>query len=134
MSCSSNVIENAINRIVEERNDIVSIILFGSHARNDWTIESDFDILIILHKCTRRIIDRPLDFVHYFSVPVDIFVYDIYEVLKMYLDGNVLILDCLKYGKVLYDKGFWKFLKQIFEREVIKGTLVETEIGWYIRR
>lgn len=57
------------NRIVEEFLSLISplsekikgIYLFGSRCRDDWRPDSDYDILIVLEKKDRAIIDRLYD-------------------------------------------------------------------------
>ena len=45
------------------KQDITAIYLFGSRCRGDWRPDSDYDILIVLEKKDRVIIDRLYDVV-----------------------------------------------------------------------
>lgn len=45
-------------RISSLREQISQMYLFGSRSRDDWRPDSDYDILIVLTKKDRRIIDR----------------------------------------------------------------------------
>ena len=42
-------------------NDIKDMYLFGSRCRNDWRPDSDYDILILLEKKDREVIDKLYD-------------------------------------------------------------------------
>jgi len=41
-------LEENVRRFIEEKRDeIVSVVLFGSMAKNTWTTASDYDLLIV---------------------------------------------------------------------------------------
>ena len=48
---------------VELRGQIIDIILFGSRARGDFQNESDYDILVLVTKKTKALIDQIDDIV-----------------------------------------------------------------------
>jgi predicted nucleotidyltransferase len=56
-------IDQEFARIVKRRlkNNLKKIILFGSHARGDYTDSSDYDILVIVDKKNRSTQDMILD-------------------------------------------------------------------------
>lgn len=55
------IVETFLNRISPLMTDIKEIYLFGSRCRDDWRPDSDYDILIILEKKERSIIDKLYD-------------------------------------------------------------------------
>ena len=57
----NKVIEKFLSMISFLMGDIKEIYLFGSRCRDDWRPDSDYDILIVLEKKDRVIIDRPYD-------------------------------------------------------------------------
>ena len=80
--------------IGKKNNNILGIYLFGSLCEKTYMPGSDADILIILRKDPRRIINRTTKYLKCFlnaSVAVDIFPYTKNEFDKMMLEGNVFI-------------------------------------------
>src|SRR3989304_1464676 len=57
----NKVIEKFLSMISFLMGDIKEIYLFGSRCRDDWRPDSDYDILIVLEKKDRVIIDRLYD-------------------------------------------------------------------------
>ncbi|RLB05702.1 MAG: hypothetical protein DRG50_06790 [Deltaproteobacteria bacterium] len=55
------IIEGFLDIISPVLGEIKEIYLFGSRCREDWRFDSDYDLLIILEKKERRIIDRLYD-------------------------------------------------------------------------
>ncbi|MCS7110306.1 MAG: nucleotidyltransferase domain-containing protein [Candidatus Caldarchaeum sp.] len=126
-------LENTVRNILRERSgEVVSVVLFGSMAKDEWTIYSDFDLIVVVSRNGRRIIDRILEYSAYVEGPVDLFVYSVDEVLKMFEDFNVLVLDALKDGVVLYDNGFWQGLRRRLNELVEGGVLTPERRGWAI--
>ncbi len=73
-----SVLRDRARELVRERNEVRSVILFGSLAEDRATPGSDADILIVLSSSEERFIDRPLSYQPYFEdvgLPVDIFCY-----------------------------------------------------------
>lgn len=78
------------------------IILFGSQARGEADVASDFD-LIIIKKTKKRFLQRLLD-VPLLPVPGDIFVYTPEEFARMQEHGNPFLAHALQGAKVIYEK------------------------------
>jgi len=55
------VVEKFLNLIVPFKDRIKFIYLFGSRARDDWKPDSDYDILIVVDRKDREIVDRFYD-------------------------------------------------------------------------
>ncbi len=64
----------------EKRDEIVSVVLFGSMAKHTWTTASDYDLLIVSRRNGRMFFNRALDYCEFSTVPVDAFVYTAEEV------------------------------------------------------
>lgn len=80
--------------LVKKNHAIEKIYLFGSFATGKATLYSDADILVVLSKDKRRIIDRLDEFIIEFSdapVPVDTLVYTQEELQKMIGENNLFI-------------------------------------------
>lgn len=99
------VLKNAVNKIVKSYKP-EKIILFGSRARNEERIDSDYDFIIIKNTKTRWI-RRALKIP---DVPIkaDFFVYTPKEFEQM-KDSSPFMINALKKSVALYDK---KILKQ----------------------
>ncbi len=128
-------LEENVRRLVDEKRDeIVSVVLFGSMAKRTWTTASDYDLLIVSRRDGRRFFERASDYYEFFTVPVDVFVYTVEEVNAMFEDLNPLILDVLKDGVVLFDEGYWKDLHERFVRLLESKRIEPRARGWTIRR
>ena len=55
------VIQKFLNRISPQKKYIKDMYLFGSRCRDDWRPDSDYDILIVLDKKEKMIIDKFYD-------------------------------------------------------------------------
>lgn len=55
------VVDNFLELIQPATEHIVEIYLFGSRCRDDWRPDSDYDLLIVLEKKDRSIIDQLYD-------------------------------------------------------------------------
>jgi predicted nucleotidyltransferase len=102
-------VNNEEQRIVSyilSKVDAEKIILFGSRARGDFNIHSDYDILIIVKYLTNRnsILDNLYNKWKLFSRPIDFLVVDSkkYELLINY--PGYIYKTINKEGKVLYDR------------------------------
>ena len=76
----------------KERKDVISIILFGSLAKGNYTGGSDADIIIIVKHSQKDLVERIFEFRKYFlncSIPVDILVYTEEEIKKMQHEGFI---------------------------------------------
>jgi len=58
---NANVIKDFLNLVSPIKEHIEEMYLFGSRCRDDWRPDSDYDILIVLEKKDRLIIDRLYD-------------------------------------------------------------------------
>lgn len=129
-----NSLKRYLDELFEEKADkIVSIVLFGSMVKGTYTIYSDHDLLIIVSEEDLSLKDRLYEYSRYSDGWIEPFVYTVRETEKMFEDKNPLILDALKDGVTLYDRGFWKSLRERFEKLLEKGVIAPRENGWIIR-
>ena len=106
MSNSQNidVLNNFVNKLKRSYKPEL-IILFGSVARGDFSLDSDIDLLIV--KNTRkRPLWRRVDVRKILSteIPVDIIVYTPHEFKMLKKSGSVFLKQILEEGKIIYEK------------------------------
>lgn len=127
-------LKSFIESILKEEGDrILSIILFGSMAKGTYNIYSDYDILIVVSHEELNFKDRLYKYSKFSNGWIEAFVYTKKEIELMFKNFNLLILDSLKDGLIIYDKGFWNNLKKEFKELINKGILIPKENGWLIK-
>lgn len=83
--------------------NVLTVVLFGSFARGDYTAASDADILIILQESSLRFDERiPLYRHRRVGVVVDVFPYTLAEARQSLCEGWGVTPVAVKEGEVLY--------------------------------
>ena len=131
----SRALESFVRSVLDEHGDeVLSIVLFGSRARGDFTCYSDADVLVVLAESGRRLIDRLSDFAAYCSDGlVEPIVYTREEIEAMFEARNPFLLDVLHEGLPLFDRGLWAELRARFDRLVEEKLVERCGPGWRIR-
>jgi predicted nucleotidyltransferase len=126
-------IEYYVKKLLKERKEEIEfVILFGSRARGDWLVGSDYDLFIGLSiNDKRRLIERIIDFTSP-DKNIEVFPYSKEEWERMFNEFHPLFLDVLEYGVVLWDRGSFKRLKDIFCRLRKSNKLLPFGCGWKI--
>jgi len=123
-----------VEALLKQKEDkIVSIALFGSMAKGNYTKYSDHDILIIVSHEELDFKDRLYEYSTLSDGWVEPFVYTKGEIESMLKDYNPLILDSLKDGIAIYDEGLWNSLKAKFGEMLKKGIIAPRQNGWIIK-
>jgi predicted nucleotidyltransferase len=108
-SITENLLKEITNEIVDKVNP-VSIILFGSYAKNNAGVDSDLDFLIIEDqpfgqgRSRRKEMIMLWHLLKRFRIAKDILVYSIDEVNIWKTARNHIIARAMKEGKVLYER------------------------------
>ncbi|AAL80896.1 nucleotidyltransferase domain-containing protein [Pyrococcus furiosus DSM 3638] len=112
-----------VDRIVAYLEGDATVILFGSYARGDYNLASDFDLVVISDNIKGNPLERTreLYMLNEELLPVDIIAYTREEFLKALENLSPSALDAITEGKVLYDSGFYKIAKKKFEELKKKG-------------
>jgi len=128
-------LERFVRHVLDEYGDeVLSIVLFGSRARGDFTHHSDVDVLVILAESDKRFVDRLSDFAAYCPDGlVEPLVYTRREIEAMFESRNPFLLDVLHEGVPLFDRGLWAELKSRFDRLVREKLVERYGLGWKIR-
>ncbi len=88
-----------------DKKNILSLVLFGSVAKNKATDSSDIDIMVIYEKKpSSKVINSVFE---KYSKEVQIVYFSRKEFDKKYNYGNELIINILKTGKIIYDRDFY---------------------------
>ncbi|MBW1848207.1 MAG: nucleotidyltransferase domain-containing protein, partial [Deltaproteobacteria bacterium] len=77
--------------ILDMNKNVSGVYLFGSLSKNNYSAGSDADILIVLKKDKRRVIDRIPEFLRCFldvPISIDIFPYTEDEIQEMIVNDN----------------------------------------------
>lgn len=99
------------------------VVLFGSKAKGEDNLLSDFDLVIITND--KEDLALKIDF------PADLFCYSIEECLKEIENKNTILLDAFALGKVIFDDiGVFDSLKSEVKKVVERSGLRRCEAGW----
>jgi predicted nucleotidyltransferase len=77
-------------QLLNSRQDVLEVSLFGSLARGNYAPGSDADILVLLKEDSRKFTDRIPEFLDHFSgvgLPIEVFPYTAKEVSAMQREG-----------------------------------------------
>jgi predicted nucleotidyltransferase len=110
-------LKNLKERLVNELGDeLDSLVLYGSAAREDYGRQSDIDVLLILEdkKSEDKISDIRYDVDVKNNTVTTFFICTPHEIEKIFHLGFPFINNVVKEGKVIYDNGTWERLRQGF--------------------
>lgn len=128
-------LQTFVAAVTQQRPDVVSLVLFGSMAKGNFTAHSDYDVLVVIRgPDPRRVFDRNADFGSLADGWVEPQIYTMDEVRRMFADHHLTILEALHHGITLRDDGFWADLQRRFETLLTRGRLRPRPYGWQIVR
>lgn len=106
-----------------------AVVLFGSRAKGEYTDESDADVCLIADDLPEDLFRR-----RYPAVPgyrfLSVLGFHSREFLELLHGANPLALDIVHEGKPLYDDGFLKEARKVFEEAIRRYELRRTDRGW----
>ncbi len=127
--------------IKEYGENLVSVVVFGSVARNTFIEESDIDLLILCKKLPKSRIERLRKFekvenkIEKLAEKLGIKNLQINPIITTLkkIEGNPILLDIIRNSKILYDRdnSFSKYLS--FLREKIENKIMFREGYWMIK-
>jgi predicted nucleotidyltransferase len=99
---------------------IHSVVVLGSRAKGRWTPDSDVDVTVIASNVLDKdgflgirrwflLSDKPL------FMGIESYCCSKEEFLRLLSNFDLMSLDAIYYGKVIYDDGSWVELKKMFE-------------------
>jgi len=110
-------------KLITRALDVHAIILFGSRARGKHLPWSDYDLLII-GDFDEPYLDRIgilLELLKDLPIPIEPHPYTLEEALNMLRRGNLIIIDALEWGKILYGDDVLKELRKAYEELKRRG-------------
>ncbi|BDR91971.1 nucleotidyltransferase domain-containing protein [Vulcanisaeta souniana] len=121
-----------IRCLIEHGHRINSAVLFGSRARDDWLINSDIDLLIIILNSEKSFLERVREFTTCWNlgIALEVFPYTIDEIKRLMNKGSIALYDALDYGIVIYDDGTFEKLREVFRKAVNEG-IIRRIGGWW---
>jgi predicted nucleotidyltransferase len=103
------------SRLLQElRDDLNSIILYGSIARGNFGRESDIDLLLILNgnKLAEKAYETGYDVDIKNNTVTSILTYSPEEMKRNIELGSPFIKNVISEGKIIYDNGTWEELRR----------------------
>ncbi len=127
-------LERFLDRLLETRaEDLEFVVLFGSMARGNWSIGSDYDVLVGLRVADgKRLTDRIGDFESLVDGNVQVFPYDRPAWERMFESFHTLLLEALDYGLILFDRGGFAGMRDVFHGWRADGVVTPLGSGWQI--
>jgi len=132
--------EKALNEFIEKLRDklkthLVSVVLFGSSAREDWDESSDLDLLIIIEEYDEiepLLIDICVGIVLDYGVSIAPIIWDVKDLTANIKYKSPLFLTLLLGYKILYDKinFFRNKIREIKKEEIPEFTFVGRYKRW----
>lgn len=127
-------LERSLQRLLSERGEeIAFVVLFGSMARGDWSLGSDYDLFIGLETEDEwRFTDRIATFETLVEPGVEVFPYSRPEWERMFREYHPLLLEVLEHGIVLWDQGVFAEMRNTFRQWREEGVVTPWRAGWKI--
>ena len=113
--------------------DLEFVVLFGSMARGNWSRGSDYDVLVGLRaEDGRRLTDRMGDFESLVDGNIQVFPYDRPGWEQMFRSFHPLLLEALDHGVILFDRGRFATMRDVFRGWRAAGVVTPVSSGWKI--
>lgn len=128
-------LERFVQRLLDRRGEELEfIVLFGSMARGDWSLGSDYDILVGLRGDDgKRLIDRMYEFSLLVEGNLEVFPYGRSEWRRMFEELHPFLLEAFEHGVALWDRGAFAEMRKDFRRWRESGLVTPWRSGWKIR-
>ena len=89
---------------ISQHPEVIKIGYYGSYARNDWSVGSDLDLIILVKDTEKPFNYRSLEWnVTDFPVPADLVIYTLDEWKALLKEG--------RFGQVLLNETVWVYKK-----------------------
>jgi predicted nucleotidyltransferase len=127
-------LERYLDTLLEQRGEELEfVVLFGSMAKGNWSRGSDYDLLIGLRgEDGKRLIDRMADFDLPAQIDIQVFPYNRSAWQRMFETYHLLFLEALEHGVVLWDRGGFAEMREVFRQWRESGRVTPWRSGWRI--
>lgn len=124
-----------VEALLERHGDAVSfIVVFGSMARGDFGLGSDYDVLVGLRRADdERFLDRLGTFARLAPCGVDVFPYTLDEIKVMESNYHLTLLEALDHGITLLDDGTFAAAREKHATRKAAGAIERLPVGWRLR-
>jgi len=111
--------------------NLISVIIFGSLAKGNYSGSSDADVLLVLK-------DAPIDEGEKYrkynvvkaSIPVQLFIYTIDEIIERIERGDTFIIEAVVTGKPIMGNETYEKLLSLCRKVIREKSMERTSIGW----
>jgi predicted nucleotidyltransferase len=127
-------LEGFLARLLATRADEIEfVVLFGSMARGNWSWGSDYDVLVGLRAADgKRLTDRIGELESLVDGNIQVFPYDRPAWERMFESFHPLLLEALDHGVILFDRGEFAAMRDVFSRWRAGGVVTRLDSGWRI--
>lgn len=114
--------------------DAEFIVLFGSSSKGTFNYRSDLDLLIITNSIKGDFFERLLQMQQITPGGIDFFVYNLTEFKQMVANFNLIALEALSSGLLIYDKNSGKEFQAIIKNLIENNKIQKLKQGWKINQ
>jgi UTP:GlnB (protein PII) uridylyltransferase len=98
-----NRLQSAVKELTRRHPEIEQVVLFGSLARGEAVPGSDADLLLVLRESREPFLERSARYrPAEVGIGLDLIVYTQQELAELQAQGNALVAQALKEGRVLF--------------------------------
>ena len=128
-------LERFLERLLDTRGEELEfVVLFGSMAKGNWSRGSDYDVLIGLRgEDGKRLIDRIYEISLLVEGNIEVFPYNRAAWQRMFTGFHTLLLEAFEHGVVLFDRGAFAAMREVFRRWRAEGVVTPSGFGWKIK-
>jgi predicted nucleotidyltransferase len=108
------------------------IILFGSSAKGNFNYRSDIDLLLVSNSLGDDYFERLHKMQTITPGGIDFFIYTSKEFEKMIHDFQLMALEALASGIIIYDKGQGEKYKKYINNLIRENKIQKLEQGWKV--
>lgn len=114
--------------------DAEFIMLFGSSTKGTFNYRSDLDLLIVTDSIKGNFLEKLLHMQQITPGGIDFFVYNLNEFEQMVSNFNLVALEALSSGLLIYDKNVGKKFVGSIRNLIDSNKIQKLKHGWKINR
>lgn len=114
--------------------DAEFMILFGSSSKGTFNYRSDLDLLIVTDSIKGNFFERLHQMQQITPGGIDFFLYNLTEFKQMVANLNLIALEALSFGLLIYDKNMGKKFQAIVRNLMDNKKIQKLKHGWKINQ